>query len=125
MAGRPSSSLSPGDSRQFSRELGMRRESAEGLRDELARQGVNVGDLDRMIENLRQLERGRIGDPRGLEQLQLGVIEGLKEFEFSLYQRLGLAGGKGPSLGTRAAVPEEYRAAVEEYYRSLAGSRKR
>ena len=103
----------------------MRRESAEALRGELARQGVDVGDLDRMIETLRQLERGRIGEPRGLEQLQGSVIEGLKEFEFSLYRRLGLAGGKGPSLGARAAVPEEYRAAVEEYYRSLAGARKR
>ena len=119
------SSLTPEDARQFSRELALRRESAEALRGELARQGVNVGDLDRMIETLRQLERGRIGEPRGLEQLQGSVIDGLKEFEFSLYRRLGLAGGKGPSLGGRAAVPEEYRAAVEEYYRSLAGARKR
>ena len=119
------SSLTPDDARQFSRELALRRESAEALRGELSRQGVDVGDLDRMIETLRQLERGRIGEPRGLEQLQGSVIEGLKEFEFSLYRRLGLAGGKGPSLDARAAVPEEYRAAVEEYYRSLAGARKR
>jgi hypothetical protein len=78
-----------------------------------------------MIETLRQLERGRIGDPRGLAQLQGSVIEGLKEFEFALYRRLGLAGGTGPALGARSPVPEEYRAAVEEYYRSLAAGRKR
>jgi hypothetical protein len=53
------------------------------------------------------------------------VIEGLKEFEFSLYQRLGLAGGRGPTLGARTPVPEEYRSAVEEYYRSLAARQKR
>jgi hypothetical protein len=123
MPGVPSS-LTPGDARQFSRELGLRRANAEALRGELARQGVNVADLDRMIETLRQLERGRIGEPRGLEQLQGSVIDGLKEFEFSLYQRLGLAGGKGPTLGTRSPVPEEYRSAVEEYYRSLAGRRR-
>ena len=119
------SSLSPGDSRQFSRELAVRRANAEALRGELARQGVNVADLDRMIDALRQLERGQFGDPRGLAQLQGSVIDGLKEFEFSLYRRLGLAGGRGPTLGTGASVPEEFRAAVEEYYRSLAGSRRR
>jgi hypothetical protein len=123
-SGRPSPASA--DPRQLSRELGLRRANAEALRGELSRQGVNVADLDRMIDAMRQLERGGgIGDPRALAQLQGSVIEGLKEFEFSLYQRLGLAGGKGPSLGTRAAVPEEYRAAVEEYYRSLAGARKR
>jgi hypothetical protein len=124
MPGAPSS-LTPGDARQLSRELGLRRQNAEALRGELARQGVNVADLDRMIETLRQLERGRINDPGALAQLQGSVIEGLKDFEFSLYQRLGLAGGKGPTLRARAAVPEEYRAAVEEYYRSLAAGRKR
>ena len=124
MPGAPSS-LAPGDARQFARELGLRRANAESLRGELARQGVQVADLDKMIEMLRQLERGRIGEPRGLEQLQVGVIPGLKEFEFSLARRLGLTGGKGPALGNRARVSEEYRAAVEEYYRSLAGARRR
>jgi hypothetical protein len=124
MPGAPSSTTA-GDARQLSRELGLRRQNAEALRGELAAQGVNVADLDRMIETLRQLERGRINDPKALEQLQGSVIDGLKDFEFSLYQRLGLAGGKGPALGPRAVVPEEYRAAVEEYYRSLAGRQRR
>lgn len=124
MQGSPSS-LTPGDTRQFARELGLRRANAEVLRGELTRQGVQVGDLDKTIEILRQLERGRIGEPRGLEQLQVSVIQGLKEFEFSLARRLGLAGGKGPALGNRALMSEEYRAAVEEYYRSLAGARRR
>ena len=124
MPGAPSS-LAPGDARQFSRELGLRRANAETLRGELTRQGVQVADLDKMIDMLRQLERGRIGEPRGLEQLQVGVIQGLKEFEFTLARRLGLASGQGPALGNRALVSEEYRAAVEEYYRSLAAGRRR
>ena len=53
------------------------------------------------------------------------IIEGLKAFEFTLYRRLGLVDQKSPTLGTRAPVPSEYRAAVEEYYRSLAGSKRK
>ena len=60
-----------------------------------------------------------------MERLQGDVIEGLKSFEFTLYRKLGLGDKKSPTLGTRAAVPAEYRAAVEEYYRSLAGARKK
>ena len=43
----------------------------------------------------------------------------------NLYRKLGLGDGKSPTLGTTAPVPPEYRAAVEEYYRSLAGARKK
>lgn len=119
------SAMSSSDARQLAREFGLRRANAEALRGELARQGVPTADLDRTIDALRQLEQGRrFGDPRGLAQLQNSLVEGLKEFEFSLYRRLGLAAGSGPASGTRAQVPEEYRAAVEEYYRSLAGARR-
>jgi hypothetical protein len=53
------------------------------------------------------------------------MIENLKSVEFNLYRKLGLGDGKSPTLGTTAPVPAEYRAAVEEYYRSLAGARKK
>ncbi len=113
-----------GDPRQFSREVGLRRENAEALRRELQQQGIPVDDIDKVIEQMRQLETSRaFGDPRGLEQLQSQVIEGLKTVEFSLYRKLGLGGDKSPTLGARAPVPPEYRAAVEEYYRSLAGAK--
>jgi hypothetical protein len=56
--------------------------------------------------------------------LQSAVIEGLKDFEFALARKLGCAQPNGPTLGTRSPVPEEYRSAVEEYYRSLAGGRR-
>jgi hypothetical protein len=118
--------LSSGDARQFSREFGLRRQNAEALRDELRKQGMDVTDLGNAIDELRRLETGRpFSDPRGLEQLQSQVIEGLKTFEFSLYRRLGLGDEQSPTLGTRAPVPSEYRAAVEEYYRSLAGTKRK
>ena len=104
----------------------MRRENAEGLRQELIKQGVPVGDLDKVIDELRRLESGRaFGDPGALDELQAAMIENLKSVEFSLYRKLGLGDGKSPTLGTRAPVPAEYRAAVEEYYRSLAGARRK
>lgn len=123
--GQPTRSVGGGDARQFSRELGLRRAAAEELRGELARQGVDVRELDEIIRALRRLESDRrIGDPKGLADLEGEVIEGLKDFEYSLYRRLGLIDPKGPAQGTRAPIPPEYRAAVEEYYRSLAGARK-
>jgi len=52
------------------------------------------------------------------------MIEGLKTFEFSLYRSLGMGTDGRPALGANAPVPAEYRAMIEEYYRSLAGTAK-
>jgi hypothetical protein len=81
-----------------------------------------VRGLDSAIANLRRLESERtlIGDPKGLAQLQQDVIEGLKTYEFMLWRQLGLIGENRPALGAPAQAPAEYRALVEEYYRSLA-----
>ena len=112
-----------GDIQQFTREFRLRRENAEGLRRDLAQQGVNTRELDQAIENMRQLENSRaFNDPKGLAQLQSAMIEGLKTFEFGLYRSLGLGNDGRPALGSNAPVPAEYRAMIEEYYRSLAGS---
>jgi hypothetical protein len=116
---------SSGDARQFTRELRVRRLAAEELRRDLARDGVDLTELDRAIDDLRRLESGRpLGDPRGVDQLQAAVIEGLKTFEFKLYRRLALSDERRPATGATAPVPPEYRALVEEYYRSL-GRRER
>ena len=113
-----------GDTRQLSREFALRRQNAEALRGELQKQGIATGELDRAIDQLRRLENSALdGDPQGIDQLQASVIDGLKTFEFALYRRLGLGDSKGAMLGSSAPVPAEYRAAVEEYYRSLAGAR--
>ena len=114
------------NARQFAREFALRRQNTEELRKELVTQGVKVADLDRAIDELRRLENSQAtGDPKGMDELQSAVIEGLKTFEFSLYRQLGLGDSKSPTLGSRALVPAEYRAAVEEYYRSLAGARRK
>lgn len=112
--------LSGGDARQFSREFGLRRQAAEGLRRELAGQGTDPAELDRIIGDLRRLESGRpFSDPQGLEELQRAVIEGLKTWEFKLWRTLSQNGENRPALGAPSQVPAEYRALVEEYYRSL------
>ena len=111
--------LNGGDARQFSREFGVRRQAAEGLRRDLG-QNMDPAELDRIIADLRRLESGRpFSDPQGLEELQRAVIEGLKTWEFKLWRSLSQNGENRPALGAPSQVPAEYRALVEEYYRSL------
>ncbi len=114
------------DIRQFSREFRLRREAADSLRRELAREGgVDLGELDRAIRGLRQLETGQpFRDPREMEQLQAAIIEGLKTWEFRLWRTLTQGGDRGPAVGAPSQAPAEYRVLVEEYYRTLARERK-
>ena len=120
--GQYGSEPSDGDPRQISRALGLRRANAEALRRQFGSLGMDTRDLDRAIENLRRLERsGALNDPGAAERLEADVIDGIKDFEFALGRKLNGAQPDGPTLGARSPVPEEYRAAVEEYYRSLAG----
>jgi hypothetical protein len=51
------------------------------------------------------------------------VLEKLKDFEFALLRSAGMGTDGRPAAGARAAVPAEYRAMVEEYYRQLARKR--
>ena len=112
--------LGGGDIRQYSREFGLRRQAAEALRRDLAGQEVERAELDRIISDLRRLESGRpFSDPEALENLQRAIIEGLKTWEFKLWRSLSQNGDNRPALGASSQVPSEYRALVEEYYRSL------
>ena len=113
--------LPTNEAAQFSREMRLRRETAEGLRRDAAQQGLDTGDLDRAIEAMRQLENGRtFNDPKALEQLQGQALEKLKDFEFALLRSTGMGTDGRPAAGARAAVPAEYRALIDEYYRQLA-----
>jgi hypothetical protein len=118
--------LDSGSARQFSREFRLRREAAESLRRELSQQGgVELGELDRAIADLKQLESGRrFGDPQGVAELQAAVIEGLKTWEFKLFRALTQSGDNRPALGAPSQAPAEYRALVEEYYRLLGRGKK-
>lgn len=119
--GAPGGRLPGNDPAQIAREFRLRRENAEGIRREAAQQGLDTSDLDRAIEAMRQLENGRtFNDPKALEQLQGQALEKLKNFEFALLRSTGMGTDGRPAAGARAAVPAEYRALIEEYYRQLA-----
>ncbi|MFN2400612.1 MAG: DUF4175 family protein [Gemmatimonadaceae bacterium] len=112
--------MDPERARQFRPEFRRQRLLADSIRRELGRQGVDVGDLDRLIERMRALEGARIYDDRAeLERLQAAVLEGLKAYEFALRRELEGGERNRPLLGGTSEVPAKFRALVEEYYRSL------
>jgi hypothetical protein len=117
--------LRAGDQRQFSRELMERQNELTQLRQELEREGVDVRELDEVIAGLRSIGRSRdIGDPLGLERLESEIIQGLKDFEYTLRKQLLGTEELRPFLAGSEDVPSEYRELVEEYYRELARSRR-
>ena len=111
---------------QFSREAAQRLADAEALRQELAKQGQPTQELDRAIENLRQLAQIRaLEDTRTSADLRTKVIEGLKDFEFGLRRRLGEGDSTRVLLERSGDVPPAYKAHVEEYYRSIGKGKKK
>jgi hypothetical protein len=73
-----------------------------------------------VLRDLRALDNDRIYvDPKGLEQLQAAAIDKLKRFEFTL-RRKAESGNDSLSLSGSDQVPDGFRQAIEEYYRSLA-----
>jgi hypothetical protein len=110
----------PDDVRQFRGQFREWANDAEGLRRQLQQAGVNPRDLDEVLRDLRAFDNDRVyADPKGLEQLQAAAIEKLKKFEFTL-RRKAEAGNDSLSLSGSDQVPEGFRQAIEEYYRSLA-----
>ena len=110
----------PDDIRQFRGQFREWANDAEGLRRQLQQAGVSPRDLDEVLRDLRAFDNDRVyADPNGLEQLQAAAIEKLKKFEFAL-RRKADAGNDSLSLSGSDQVPEGFRQAIEEYYRSLA-----
>ena len=108
-----------GDPRQFQREVAVRRDAAESLRRDLAKQGVDVAPLDLTIDQLKQLQGTT--NPGKVDELEAAIVAGLKDFEFNVWRKFnGTDAGSRPALGASAQVPPEYRALVEQYYRALA-----
>jgi hypothetical protein len=116
--------IGPGEARQLAREYRERREAAEALGRELAREGIDAEQLRELIAAMRQLESARaFEDPDEVARLQAAVVEGAKAFEFALRRQAARDGGEGPRLGGSAEVPAGYRELVEEYFRSLSRGR--
>jgi len=115
--------VAPG-ARQRSAEARARQGELERLRREFAREGIDVGALDRVLGGMGRLDNQVRGTPRGLAELAAQLAQQLREFEFSV--RRDLAGADAPRfLGGSDEVPAGYRDLVEEYYRSLAEQRRR
>lgn len=111
--------------RQLRRELRERLGELRELRDQLRGQGADTDPLDGILERLGRMDnRGTVATPRGLDELEQAIVQGLKEYEFSL--RRQLLGGDTPpgALSAGENVPPEYRAMVEEYYRRLSERRR-
>jgi uncharacterized protein DUF4175 len=110
----------PDDIRQFRGQFREWANDAEALRRQLQQAGVNPRDLDDVLRDLRALDNDRVYvDPKGLEQLQAAAIDKLKRFEFTL-RRKADSGNDSLSLSGSDQVPDGFRQAIEEYYRSLA-----
>ncbi|PYQ98997.1 MAG: hypothetical protein DMF96_08830 [Acidobacteria bacterium] len=90
------------------------------MRRQLQQAGVSPRDLDEVLRDLKAFDNDRVyADPKGLEQLQAAAIDKLKKFEFML-RRKAEAGNDSLSLSGSDQVPDGFRQAIEEYYRSLA-----
>ena len=113
--------FNPDDARQLTREMQQRLGEAEALRNDLARQNVDVSALDRAIESMKAMAaRSPLDLTQQSQQLRTQVVEGLKAFEYSLRRTLnGPEDGRVLS-GRTGDVPAAFRADVEEYYRSIA-----
>jgi hypothetical protein len=109
----------PDDIRQWRREYREWANDAEALRRQLQATGVNPRELDDIIRDLQRLDNDRVyTDARGLEQLQAAALDKLKKFEFGL-RRKAETGNDSLSLSGSDQVPDGFRQAIEEYYRSL------
>ena len=83
-------------------------------------QGRNVEELTDLIEQLRSIEGTRaFNDPQELARLRASVVQGFKEFEFTLRRQIVGVEADRPALGGNENVPAGYRDMVNEYFKSL------
>ena len=110
----------PGDVRQWSREYEQRAGEAQELRRLLNEQEFEVGDLDTIIQRMRELDDlRRYQDPEEIARLQTFVLEELKRFEYRLRREI-TEENEDLFLAGNEEMPDEFRDLVEEYFRSLA-----
>ena len=124
-AGSPA--MSTEDIRQYQRELRERIAEAEALRRDLRAQGLDVGQLDRLLGQLRGLggAMGSSADASEIAGLRASVVEGFKAYEFALRRELEGGDKERVLLGRSGDVPAGFKQMVEEYYKSLAGQKPR
>jgi hypothetical protein len=119
-----SGQLEPQELRQFNRELNQRRAQLEELRDQLRQEGVDAGDLDRIIDRLRGLGSGEgLAGPESIAVLERDIVQGLKEFEYTLRRNLRPSEDRRLLQVGDDEVPDGYEEMVEDYYKALAGEK--
>ena len=73
-----------------------------------------------MIAAMRALDReGTYADPEAVARLQSELVETVKQLEFRLRREFAMDGERDVLFFGSGDVPDEYRALVEEYYRTL------
>ena len=109
----------PGDVRQWSREYTQRVGEAQELRRLLDQEQFEVGDLDQVIQQMRELDDlRRYQDPETIAKLQAFVLEELKRFEYRLRREI-TEENEELFLAGNEEMPDGFRDLVEEYFRSL------
>lgn len=117
--------FSPDDIRQFRGEARRWAQEGQALRNLLREQDLDPKELDEIMRRLRELDSERVyQDVEELARLQTFVAEGLKRFEYALRRKVGEETDRALVSGTED-VPAEFKALVEEYYRSLSKGRPR
>jgi hypothetical protein len=107
------------DARQFRSEAQRWTRDAEQLRRMLQGEKIDPKEIDALLRNLRQLADDRIyKDVEELQRLQAQVTDSAKRIEYDLRRKLEAKEGQVLLSGSDE-VPESFRKAVEQYYRSL------
>ena len=111
--------LRPDDVRQFRGEARRWAQEGQALRNMLREQNVDPKEFDEIMKRLRELDSDRVyQDVEELARLQTFVSEGMKRFEYALRRKVGDETDRALVNGSEE-VPAEFKALVEEYYRSL------
>jgi hypothetical protein len=122
---RPGNWFTPDEVRQFRGEARRFANESQQLRNLLREQNIDPKELDEIMKRLRELDSDRVyQDVAELERLQTYVSEGLKRFEYGLRRQAGDEADRALVNGSDE-VPAEFKALVEEYYRSLSRSKPR
>ena len=109
-----------GGDRQTASELRERLKDAEELRRALGHNQDLARDLNRVVEQLRQINPNAFSDPSQLALLKNEVIEPLRQIEIELARRLqAKLGNNGSGALNDGDAPDRYRKLIEEYYRRL------
>ena len=115
-----------GDNRQLPAEIRERLQEAQELRRQWGSTTFGpVTRLDEVIQQLKRFADGHMeGDAATAALLKQDVVEPLRQLELELSRRTQQQSGKtNLRLRDEGAAPEQYRKAVEEYYRRLAGAK--